>query len=436
MIGTLIWKDIRLNAPVFLAGVLLIVAPYLCVLAWMYSMAAGTFPWAKAILAGSYCSQWLSLLTCALLGGNAIACEREDGSDRFLAALPVKRDDVLFSKLVVALIAFECLWTVNPCLLRATAHVAGVSFRDTLPGAVSMPAIASTALMVFGVSWFWSTVLTRPVGAALAGIACCGLVYVTAQAIHTAMASESQGFLEGTRVFAPGIIGLLGVAAGALQYHRAGESRRAGPGRLSGLFRSETEAPLRMPNRRRAGTRRLQMAAMVWKDLRLLRPVLLLGAALVVMPYAIAAIDARASEDAIKAYARASGQSLWLCCLVLPVWAGYIIAAERTTESERFLAYMPVSRLTIVSSKLCVSLFPSCIVLAANLALVLILHHKLYWVPAGLATDTGFLRITWSSLVWQPTSLMFSLPVLGAPMVAYGVAWLASARLTRPLQTS
>lgn len=429
MITSLIWKDLRLNGPVLLAGAMLLVTPYVCAFAWMHVMAIGTFPWAKTILIGSYGSQWLSLLTASLLGGNAIACEREDESDSFLASLPARRGDIVFSKLTVSFLALESLWIINPLVSRVTSRVGELSYAAAIPDAVSMSTIAALAVMVFGFSWTWSTLVIRPVTAALGGLLTCGLVYAAGVALRKYLSlGEGSMFAEALPTCAL-LLGLGGVALGAAMYR---------PHHVS-LLRATSRSGI--PRTRGVASRgahggvltRKPMVALLWKDARLLSVALAMGLGLLMLPYLIAAINTSSVKDGTEGYAYAAMQSLWASCLVLPLWGGYVIAAERASGSGQFLSYLPASPGGVISSKLLVSLFPSMVVLFANVVLTIRLHEAIYFHPIATPVDETFYTMTWSTLISQRSSLLFSLPVLGAPAVSYGVAWFFAARLEQPL---
>ena len=433
MIASLLWKDFRLNVPVLGAAVLLSVAPYPCVFVLSYSMSRGPFPWTETVFAGCYFSQWLSLLTCALLGGNAFAAEREDQSVRFLMGLPVRPADALFAKSVVALVILDCLWIGNATVAHATAWLTGTSYRTALPEASGMSTIAAVSLMVFGLSWLWSVVMTRTVLAALNGLVSCGLLYL-------AFYIGARGLSSGERLgritspsLLPALVGCAGfIIAGGMFLSRGGMLEAGG-----------REAPskplvgarplLGTPSRAGCGTWRHGLAALLRKDWRLMRHSLFVGGVLIVLPYLFAAAGALISGEWPVRLARASTQSLWLSCMVLAVWGGYPVVAEKRTGSDRFLYALPVSRLSVIGSKLMVSSLPSLLVLGSLLGLGLALHRAVFLPSPIEEARVDFLDMSWPLLVWQRTSLLFALPVFGAPLVCFGVAWLASARLKKPL---
>ena len=83
----LLWKDYRLNRILLIAGVLLLLGPYLICVLWAgtsHEVPAGAFRdpgfWAGFLLMCCIPSLLGSQLTVALLAANAVACERADRS--------------------------------------------------------------------------------------------------------------------------------------------------------------------------------------------------------------------------------------------------------------------------------------------------------------------------------------------------------------------
>ena len=106
----------------------------------------------------------LSLITFAMLGGNAIAGERADRSAEFLAYLPVSRWSILVGKSLIALAPAAGIWMVNLALLfLVTPRIAeGVSAADLAqrPEVRELLAVfAATSVLLLGSGWFWSAIL-------------------------------------------------------------------------------------------------------------------------------------------------------------------------------------------------------------------------------------------------------------------------------------
>jgi len=431
MIPWLIWKDLRLTAPVLLAAAILGIAPVLCMLALAYTMAPGAFPWAEAILAGAHFSQWLLLLTGALLGGNAFASEQEDGSFRFLMSLPARPQDVLFSKAIVTLIVFESLWIANAGVVHAIVPFGMVGYREKLVGAASMPAIASLSLMALGLSWFWSAVMARPVAAALSGLLSCGLLLLVFRVCAGVfIANDSTAYAGGFPPIAA-LLGIAGIILGSGWFLlRDGMPFVPAPksfARSATRWRERPAAPSSTGSRRRADA----FHALAWKDWHLMRPPFVAGTALVVMPYVFAGCSVLSASEPAKTFALASTQSLWLCCPVFAIWGGYLIAVERRTQTDRFLDALPITRARAAASKLIAAAAPAVTILGVNAGLSVLLHSAAF-LPAPLGEPGSFSEMTWSLLLWQEASLLFALPAVGAPLICFGAAWLASARLAKP----
>jgi ABC-type Na+ efflux pump permease subunit len=165
------------------------------------------------------------------------------------------------------------------------------------------------------------------------------------------------------------------------------------------------------------------MTALLWKDYRLNRAVLLLGLALGLGPYAAAFTLALhhhwpswppAAEWAALLLA-ASFFSLALSQFALAILAGNSIAAERADRSAEFLACLPPSRGQILASKLLLAL------LAAGTVWTINLGVTEWFVPTlGARPDNS-----WDQLA--PRSMLAASTVL-----VFGTSWLGSAVLHSP----
>lgn len=163
--------------------------------------------------------------------------------------------------------------------------------------------------------------------------------------------------------------------------------------------------------------------ALVWKDLRLNRLPLLIGAALLLMPYIIvgtAVTHMPLWEEATRASAwavlLATGCHFSVMCsqASLALLSGHVIAAERGDRSAEFLAYLPPSRSQVLLSKASVLLGAAAIVWSLNLGAL--------FIADSLAGDTDPTRMLTGGLT--PLSRLAAIGMLAA-----GAGWCASSML-------
>ena len=172
---TLLWKDWRINQFVLAFGAAMLAGPFLVGVTmnlyaqWRYGMPSRPWPDLLALL--SALSLSLSLLTLAMLGGNAIACERADRSAEFLAYLPPTRRGIVGSKATLAISAGLIIWLVNLVAMYGIVPLTGELstsgaqfFKDGLPN------IAATGVLAFGAAWLGSSFLASPAIATGLGI--------------------------------------------------------------------------------------------------------------------------------------------------------------------------------------------------------------------------------------------------------------------------
>src|SRR3954451_22247010 len=165
------------------------------------------------------------------------------------------------------------------------------------------------------------------------------------------------------------------------------------------------------------------MRALLWKDYRLNRGVLVLGIALLLGPYAaVFAIALYTHWPALPPAAEcstllgtASVTSLVLSELTLVTLAGNSIASERADRSAEFLAYLPPSRLQILASKFLLALLAAAVIWAVNL-----------FVGEMIVPALGTPRA-------NPADQFAPRPMLAASAVMlFGAGWLGSALLDSP----
>lgn len=165
------------------------------------------------------------------------------------------------------------------------------------------------------------------------------------------------------------------------------------------------------------------MRTLIWKELLVHRFPLLLAAALVVASYAVTAImDGLDPSLTLWPWTRRLSGTLLFGSLAshataqlsLAILAGNLIAVERANRSAEFLAYLPVSRATMLQSKA---------ILFAATAVVLLLIPL---AVAGLAV--GFAGLP-SSGAYRRDMLFVLVSISAAGFCASGIGWLGSCTL-------
>jgi ABC-type transport system involved in multi-copper enzyme maturation permease subunit len=185
----LLWKDCRVNRLVLVIGLMALVGPPLVGMAmnlyslWRYEMLAR--PWPMLFVIVGVTSLALSLLTVALLGGNAIACERMDRSAEFLAYLPPTRLAIIISKAILAIGTALFIWACNLALVYGVAPLSGTLTDDVIRlRADAVPDLTFMAVFLFGVAWLASSFLDSPAIATGIGIAGPIAVFFVVSLLH------------------------------------------------------------------------------------------------------------------------------------------------------------------------------------------------------------------------------------------------------------
>jgi len=423
VIRSLLWKDLRLSAPAIMTAALLFATTYISIFTLTASLTPGVFPWLAAAVIGVHYCQWSMVVAAALLGGSAFASEREDESYRFFHSLPVRRWDATISKLVVVLLAFECLWLLLAFITHATVPYAALGHRDRLPGAASPSAIAAFSFLVLGASWCWSAWLAKPILAAVNGLMTSTLALFCVYGMVNLATDTEIGFESIAPWSWP--LGIIGFVVGAKGYISDSTDVRARTGRIgtaswggeSGVGWSSAKSSFR---------------ALISKDRCLAQTVLLAGGVTLVLPYAYPLSILWQGGSALEALARASTQTLWLSCIVFAIWGGYIVSVERASRTDLFLRSLPVRMSTIVGSRLLLSYVPALAIFLTNVALMIALHTLTFRQSPVDDPVSGLYEMTWSILIFQSNSLLFAMPTFGMPLVCFGVAWFGSIVLNRP----
>lgn len=168
------------------------------------------------------------------------------------------------------------------------------------------------------------------------------------------------------------------------------------------------------------------MKALLWKDYRTNRPLLVIGVVLLLTPYAVLigwiwysiGLTAATPTQWAESLLTAAQASLAFSQLTLLLLAGTIIAGERRDRSAEFLAYLPPSRPAILTSKALLS--AATVVVIWGLTLVIT-----GLVVPGL--DAEVLSGT------RRDRLLEFLTIMAASgMALFGTAWLGSSMLESP----
>ena len=148
---------------------------------------------------------------------------------------------------------------------------------------------------------------------------------------------------------------------------------------------------------------------LVWKDIRLNKYVLAMALFVVDTPYVVTVffLSAFTGDSEINTYVPerlsiAFPFSLLFLALISAFIGGYPIAAEKSERTDRFLAYLPPSRLAVVTSKVLVAI--GLLVLA--------------WAVPALVYFTGFKPSPMHSGILRYA--------VSASLILFGLAWLLS----------
>ncbi len=166
----LLWKDYRVNRLVFIAALVLLVAPHALAAILVWRGAVQGNDRAAAFVISSCYSLGLLQLAFALLGGNSIAGERADRSAEFLGYLPVSRGRILVSKLLVVLAAVPLVWLPNLVVLAIAGSIVPPHLPRDPDVWSGLGTIAVTGLTFFCVAWLLSCMLRSPTFSVLAGM--------------------------------------------------------------------------------------------------------------------------------------------------------------------------------------------------------------------------------------------------------------------------
>lgn len=163
----------------------------------------------------------------------------------------------------------------------------------------------------------------------------------------------------------------------------------------------------------------MTMTALLWKDMRVNRDVLAFGAVFLTMPYLIFLICGLFGTwsnwwhfEPLLIFANIS---MLLSTITFALLGGYAFAAERADRSAEFLAYLPPSRLAIVTSKA---------VFAVGVGLVQVFIHERIILFLALSP-----RLPGAPGVVDSRRIA---PYIAVTILMFGVAWLCSTFASGP----
>lgn len=165
------------------------------------------------------------------------------------------------------------------------------------------------------------------------------------------------------------------------------------------------------------------MRALLWKDYRMNRALLVVSAFVLVVPYAIGvAVQYRNAQSTGMWGGTVAAMALAAMACSLPtisLLAANAFTQERTDRSAEFLACLPPSRLSILLSKFVLAFSVAVVMWVVNLVMGLVVAPALGDFQPSLADSVRFLLPT-SALVfaagWAASTVMTS------PVGAWGVA--------------
>lgn len=170
---TLLWREYGFNRHILIAGVVILLIPYvytLIFLLWPHHRSMTIHDVGQGFAIAAVCSYSISQLTVALLAGYAIAGERADRSAEFLAYLPISRGNRLASKLILTALVTLLIWVINLAVLWGIKYPLSWTTDDISQDFFDPTYTLLTGLMLFGVSWFLSSIQSSPSIAVIGGV--------------------------------------------------------------------------------------------------------------------------------------------------------------------------------------------------------------------------------------------------------------------------
>jgi ABC-type transport system involved in multi-copper enzyme maturation permease subunit len=162
----LLWKDYRLNRGLLFLGAVAVTGVYVIGLLVEVSHTWPEMPasnaWADAIYSYGHMALSVMPFLAALLGGNAIACERSDRSAHFLAYLPPTKTQILASKFLVAACGLAVFLGANGVLMWVIAPLLSPEPTNFLHMLGTPSGALAGCILTFGIGWLASACLEKP----------------------------------------------------------------------------------------------------------------------------------------------------------------------------------------------------------------------------------------------------------------------------------
>lgn len=174
----LLWKDFRVNLPIMIAAVFIWLVAHAIAAGSMVAFAVqknspDAQSWVEMLFGVSAATLIFSQLLIGALGANAVAAERGDRSAEFLFYLPVTRQQMLASKLLVALVVALAIWLWHLFVLEVVCP----ALSNALPsGRIPNSAVFASGVSLFGVAWLGSSFMRSTAYALLGSLAFYGAI--------------------------------------------------------------------------------------------------------------------------------------------------------------------------------------------------------------------------------------------------------------------
>jgi ABC-type transport system involved in multi-copper enzyme maturation permease subunit len=188
---TLLWKEYRQTRRLLVGVGICVLIPYLVVSVLLLGVKliradAPRSAWgdAGAFAAAGIWGTIASTFMAAFIGGNALAGERADRSAEFAAYLPIKRQSAVISKAMLAISVSLLLCLFNVAMYYAATL--GIGGKHSHEEAEVFLIAGTTAVMLFGLSWLFSSFAGSAVFATAAGIGVAMILPVTLAALDVA----------------------------------------------------------------------------------------------------------------------------------------------------------------------------------------------------------------------------------------------------------